>query len=94
MVSEFDIYDLLRKGDKSHDVPLLPGDVIYIPSIGPQIAVLGSVNEPGIYELKSDTTTASILKDVAGLTNLANFLWMCLCPDSLLGTVWPSISLS
>ena len=72
VVTEFDIYDLQRNGDKSHDVPLLPGDVIYIPPVGPQIAVLGSVNEPGVYELKADTVIASILKDVTGLTNLAS----------------------
>jgi polysaccharide biosynthesis/export protein len=72
VVGELDIYDLLRNGDKSHDVQLLPGDVIYIPPAGPQTAVLGSVNEPGIYELKDDTTIASILKDVAGLTSLAS----------------------
>jgi protein involved in polysaccharide export with SLBB domain len=34
MLAEFDMYDLVQKGDKSHDVPLLPGDVIYIPPIG------------------------------------------------------------
>ena len=70
--TEFDIYDLLRNGDKSRDIQLLPGDVIYIPPVGPQTAILGSVNEPGIYELKGDATIVSILKDVAGLTSLAS----------------------
>ncbi len=58
---DFDIYDLLRRGDKSHDVQLLPGDVIYIPPAGPQVAIMGSVNEPGIYELKGETTIAEAL---------------------------------
>jgi protein involved in polysaccharide export with SLBB domain len=71
VVTEFDIYDLLRTGDKSHDVQLLPGDVIYIPSIGPQVALMGSVNDPGIYELKGETTIAAALKDAGRLTNLA-----------------------
>jgi polysaccharide biosynthesis/export protein len=71
IVTEFDIYDLLRRGDKSHDVQLLPGDVIYIPPVGPQVALLGSVNEPGIYELKGQTTIAAALKDAGGLTNMA-----------------------
>jgi protein involved in polysaccharide export with SLBB domain len=69
--TEFDIYDLLRKGDKSHDVQLLPGDVIYIPPVGPQVAIVENVNEPGIYELKDDTTVASALGNAGGLTNLA-----------------------
>ena len=62
LVADFDIYDLLRRGDKSHDVQLLPGDVIYIPPAGPQVAIMGSVNEPGIYELKGETTIAAALE--------------------------------
>jgi protein involved in polysaccharide export with SLBB domain len=71
-VSKFDVYDLLRNGDKSQDVSLLPGDVIYIPTVGPQVAVLGSVNEPGIYELKSNSTIDSALQTAGGLTALAS----------------------
>ena len=53
VVVDFDLYDLLLHGDKTNDVQLLPGDVIYIPPVGPQVAVAGSVNTPAIYELKS-----------------------------------------
>lgn len=70
-LTEFDIYDLQQKGDKSHDVQLLPGDVIYIPPVGPQIAIDGSVNQPGIYELKGEATLASALEGAGGLTGLA-----------------------
>ncbi|HEV2279363.1 MAG TPA: SLBB domain-containing protein, partial [Acidobacteriaceae bacterium] len=71
VVTVFDIYGLLRNGDKTHDVPLLPGDVIYIPPAGPQVAIMGSVNEPGIYELDGETSIAAALKDAGGLTTLA-----------------------
>ena len=71
LISDFDVYMLLRYGDKSHDVHLLPGDVLYIPPVGQQIALLGSVNEPGIYEIRGDTTVATALEDAGGLTNLA-----------------------
>jgi polysaccharide biosynthesis/export protein len=71
LLAEFDIYDLVQKGDKSHDVSLLPGDVIYIPPIGAQIAISGNVNEPGIYELKAETTVAAALEGAGGLTSLA-----------------------
>jgi protein involved in polysaccharide export with SLBB domain len=71
VVTDFDIYDLLRNGDKSHDAQLLPGDVIYIPPSGPQVAIMGSVNEPGIYELKGGTTIASAITNAGGVTNLA-----------------------
>lgn len=71
LLSEFDLYDLAQKGDQSHDVPLLPGDVIFIPPIGPQAAISGSVNQPGIYELRGETTVAAALAGAGGLTSLA-----------------------
>ncbi len=74
VVVDFDLYDLLQRGDKSKDVQLLPGDVIYIPPVGPQVAVAGSVNVPAIYELKSadNTTVGEILAVAAGQTNVAS----------------------
>jgi polysaccharide export outer membrane protein len=69
--TEFDIYDLAQKGDKSHDVKLLPGDVIYIPPVGAQVAITGSINQPGIYELKGETTVTAALEGAGGLTSLA-----------------------
>jgi protein involved in polysaccharide export with SLBB domain len=71
-LTEFDIYDLMQKGDKSHDVRLLPGDVIYFPSIGAQVAISGDVNVPGIYELKGETTVGAALKGAGGMTSLAD----------------------
>jgi protein involved in polysaccharide export with SLBB domain len=74
VVVDFDLYDLLLHGDKSKDEKLLPGDVIYIPPAGAQVAVAGSVNSPAIYELKSadGTTVGDILELAAGLTNVAS----------------------
>jgi protein involved in polysaccharide export with SLBB domain len=69
---EFDLYDLLIHGDKSEDVTLLPGDVIFIPPIGPQVALLGSVNQDGIYELKDEKTVDDVLKLAGGLITTAS----------------------
>ncbi|WP_218079637.1 polysaccharide biosynthesis/export family protein [Anthocerotibacter panamensis] len=52
VITDFDMYDLLLRGDKSKDVNLQPGDVIYFRPIGPLAAVSGSVNNPAIFELK------------------------------------------
>ena len=60
VVTEFDLYDLLLKGDKSKDARLLPGDVVYIPPAGPQVAVAGSVKNPAIYELNGEKTAGEI----------------------------------
>ena len=74
VIADFDLYDLLEHGDKTNDVQLLPGDVIYIPPVGPQVAVAGSVNAPAIYELKSakNSTVGDVLELAAGLTNVAS----------------------
>lgn len=71
LLTEFDLYDLVEKGDKSHDVQLLPGDVIYIPPVGAQVAITGSVNEPGIFEIRNETTVEAAIESAGGLTNLA-----------------------
>ena len=52
LVSVLDLYDLLLRGDTSADRQLVPGDVIFIPPIGPTAAVYGAVRRPAIYELK------------------------------------------
>ncbi|MBL0161935.1 MAG: SLBB domain-containing protein [Bryobacterales bacterium] len=72
VVTEFDVYDLLLKGDKTRDVRLLPGDVIHIPVAGPQAAVAGSIRNPAIYELKGDTNVGALLELGGGLTALAD----------------------
>ena len=71
LVTEFDIYDLQQKGDKSHDVQLLPGDIIFIPPVGPRVALVGNVNRPAIFEMKGETTIASALEGAGGLTTMA-----------------------
>ncbi len=71
IVTEFDMYDLLVQGDKSRDARLLPGDVIYIPAIGPLVAMTGSVNVPAIYELKGKPTLEESIALAGGLTTTA-----------------------
>ena len=65
VIADFDLYSLLIHGDKSKDVRLLPEDVLYIPPVGPQVAIAGSVGDPGIYELREGETIGSLL-DYAG----------------------------
>ncbi|MBI4757208.1 MAG: SLBB domain-containing protein [Betaproteobacteria bacterium] len=71
VVTSFDLYQLIVHGDKTRDVQLLPGDVIYIPSAGPQVAIHGSVNVPAIYEFKTGETFARLLEWAGGLTTTA-----------------------
>jgi len=73
-VTHFDLYDLLLLGDMSKDVPLLPGDVIFIPPVGPQVAVAGSVRVPAIYEFKGATSVEQALQFAGGLSATASLL--------------------
>lgn len=70
-ITHFDLYDLLLHGDKAHDVSLATGDVIFIPTVGPQVAVVGSVSNPAIYELKGETTVGQVLGLAGGESNVA-----------------------
>jgi protein involved in polysaccharide export with SLBB domain len=70
-VVHFDLYDLLLKGDKSKDVPLAPGDVIFIPHVGMQVAIAGSVITPAIYEIAPGTTVNQLIDLAGGETSVA-----------------------
>lgn len=71
VVTEFDLYDLLLKGDKSKDAVLLPGDVVFVPPAGQLVAVTGSVNVPAIYELNQTTTLGEAIQAAGGLATTA-----------------------
>jgi polysaccharide biosynthesis/export protein len=72
VITEFDLYDLVLRGDKSKDARLLPGDVIYIPPTGASIAMAGSVNVPAIYELREGTILGDAIEMAGGLTTTAD----------------------
>lgn len=63
---ELDLYAFIAKGDKSADIKLLDGDTIYIPPAGGFVALVGKVNSPAIYELKSNGETVESLLGFAG----------------------------
>jgi protein involved in polysaccharide export with SLBB domain len=71
-ITDFDFYDLIIKGDKSKDVRLQPGDVLYIPPVGPLAAISGSVNTPAVYELKGSSTLNDLIEIAGGMSTLAD----------------------
>jgi protein involved in polysaccharide export with SLBB domain len=73
-VTHFDLYDLLILGDMSKDASLLPGDVIYIPPVGPQVGIAGNVRVPAIFELKGATSVEQALQFAGGLSSTASLL--------------------
>jgi protein involved in polysaccharide export with SLBB domain len=71
-ITHFDLYDLLVRGYNSSDAKLLSGDVIYIPPVGPQIAITGSIKSPGIYELLPGETLSAALNHAGGVSTVAS----------------------
>lgn len=67
-----DFYALLVKGDKSKDVALRSGDVLYFPPVGPLAAVAGSVNVPAIYEMKPNSPLSELIEVAGGLSTVAD----------------------
>lgn len=66
LAADLDLYSFIAKGDKTADIRLLDGDTIYIPPAAGFVALVGTVNNPAIYEIKSDKDTVASLLDIAG----------------------------
>ncbi|MFN3740311.1 MAG: SLBB domain-containing protein [Thermodesulfovibrionales bacterium] len=66
-IVNFDMYDLLLKGDKTKDIRLMPEDVIFIPPVGPLVGIAGNVKKPAIYELKEETRLKDLFSMAGGL---------------------------
>ncbi|MBU3542220.1 SLBB domain-containing protein [Polynucleobacter sp. MWH-Loch1C5] len=79
VISQFDLYDLLLKGDKSQDRAVTAEDVIHVGPAGAQVAVVGAVNKPSIFEIKKGETLQDALKYSGGFlsgaqTDAINFM--------------------
>jgi polysaccharide biosynthesis/export protein len=72
IVTTLDLYELIVNGDKSKDVTLMSGDVIYVPAVGPLVALAGSVNEAAVFELKGRSTLGEVIAYAGGLTNTSS----------------------
>jgi len=72
LVSDFDLYDLLLKGDRSADIVLQNGDVLYIAPAGAQVGVIGSVNVEAIYEARRGETLQDMLLYAGGVNTVAD----------------------
>lgn len=68
LVNEIDLYDMFLSGDRSKDVRLQNGDTIFVPVIGPVVAVAGEIKRPAIYELKGKASLADVIQMAGGIT--------------------------
>ncbi len=70
-IATVDMYAFLVNGNNASDLPLLAGDIIFIPPAGPRAALLGTINAPAIYELIPQESINTILQMSGGLPTLA-----------------------
>ena len=70
-VASLDLYRLLLQGDASGDVRVRQGDVIFVPSVGDQVAVRGEVKRPAIFEFKEGESLEDILDFASGFSGFA-----------------------
>jgi len=68
VVDKLDLYDLLIHGSTANDDKLLQGDVVFVPPVGPTVAVDGEVKRAAIYEIKDEETPAQAIALAGGLT--------------------------
>ena len=73
VVGSVDLYQFLRGGDTSKDIGLMTGDVIKIPPVGPQIAMLGSIPNPAVYELAPGESSNTLQSMITYAGNVSVF---------------------
>lgn len=71
-VATIDLYEFLLKGDRSGDRLLQPEDVVHVGAIGTQAALIGSVNRPGVFELKAGETLDDLVRMAGGFSSVAD----------------------
>lgn len=67
VVAVLDLYEFLMSGDTSADTRLMPGDVVFVPQVGPMVTILGNVKREAIYELERGGTLQAALALAGGL---------------------------
>jgi protein involved in polysaccharide export with SLBB domain len=61
LIATVDFYAFLMHGVHDNDLRLLPEDVIHIPALSGEVAIAGSVNRPGIYQLLDNDRLADLI---------------------------------
>ena len=62
VVTTFDVYDLLMRGDPSGDIRLQSGDVLFVPTIDSVVEIRGEVRRPMAYELSEERLLPTLFK--------------------------------
>ena len=62
IISVFDTYDLLMRGNSNNDIRLQSGDVVFVPTYKGIVEVSGEVKRPRVYEINGTETIQDVLR--------------------------------
>lgn len=71
VVTEFDLYDFLLKGDLSKNRLLQDDDVIRVGTYTTRVALKGALKKPAIFDLKEGETAADLIQYAGGFADIA-----------------------
>ncbi|HHN46180.1 MAG TPA: hypothetical protein ENN09_01950, partial [Planctomycetes bacterium] len=66
-IAGLDVYDLLMKGIEPSSGGIIDSDIVFVPQAGVQVAVVGGVKRPAIYELTAEKSLREIIALAGGL---------------------------
>ena len=66
-----DLYEYIARGDRSNDIALENGDVVFVPPVGKRVTLKGEVQRAAIFELRDDDTLATLLELAGGMRSTA-----------------------
>lgn len=70
--TKLDLYDLLLKGERANDRVVQADDTIHVGPATAQVAMIGSVNQPAIFDLLPGETVADVLRMAGGFNTVAD----------------------
>lgn len=71
VVTSFDLYDFLLKGDLSKNRLLQDDDVIRVGTYNRRVALKGALKKPAIFDMKAGETAADLVQYAGGFADLA-----------------------
>jgi protein involved in polysaccharide export with SLBB domain len=71
-VASLDLYDILLRGDRAADRTLQGEDVVHVGPVGPQVGLIGSVNQPAVFELRTGEVLVDVIAMAGGMSAVAD----------------------
>ena len=66
-INEMDFYDYALRADRSKDIHLQDGDIVFIKPVGLRVGIVGNVLRPALYELNAHETLGDLIALSGGL---------------------------